>query len=204
MMRVKICGITNLEDALCADNAGADALGFIFYKKSPRCINARRAGAIIKRLSPFISCVGVFVNEKEREVKRAAEFCNLNLLQFHGDETPDYCARFRRYKTIKAVRIEKRSDLFNIKRYNTNAVLLDTFCKGAFGGTGRVFDWNFLGKIKFDIPIILSGGITLQNAPLAIKLTKCYAVDASSGLEEYPGKKNHKLIKEFVRFFKNN
>lgn len=198
-MRVKICGITNLEDAKTAENLGADALGFVFYKKSPRYIAPEKARAIIGELGPFIATVGVFVNEKAARVKEIIGFCRLDILQFHGDEPPSYCANFKQYKTIKAIRIKDKVDLGKIKRYNTDAVLLDTFSKDSFGGTGKSFDWRIIKDLKSKKPIILSGGLTAENVRQAIERVKIYAVDVSSGVEKSFGRKDHRKLTDFIR-----
>lgn len=198
MVSVKICGITNIGDAKVAENAGADALGFVFYKKSSRYIAPKKAKKIIRALLPFISIVGVFVNEKRSNVKKIAKFCNLDVLQFHGDESPEYCAKFKQYKTIKAFRIKNKADLRRIKRYNTDAILLDTFLENRFGGTGRIFDWRILKKLRLKKPVILSGGLNARNVCNAIKSASLYAVDVSSGVEKSFGRKNRRLMKKFI------
>jgi phosphoribosylanthranilate isomerase len=148
MVKVKICGITNLEDALVASRAGADALGFIFYKKSPRYINPAEARKIIKRLPKFIKKVGVFVNAKEATVRRITRDLKLDILQYHGNESDSFCARFRGFKIIKAFRIYKKICPEVLSRYDVWAYLFDTFAKDKFGGTGRNFDWQLLSGLR--------------------------------------------------------
>jgi len=198
MVRVKICGITNVRDALAAVKCGTWALGFVFYKKSPRYVSPTKVKAIIQHLPPFVTAVGIFVNEQERAVKRIAEFCGLNALQFHGDETPAYCQKFKGYKVIKAFRIKDKFKLKDILRYKTDAYLLDTFHGKFYGGSGQTFNWDIIkDHKKLSKPVILSGGLNPHNVAQAISKVNPYAVDVSSGVEQSPGKKNKKLMKEF-------
>jgi phosphoribosylanthranilate isomerase len=200
MTKVKICGITNLEDALASLFSGADALGFIFYKKSPRYINPLKAGNISRILPKKICRVGVFVDEDIKTVKKIARLCNLDMLQLHGQETAGYCRKLKGYKIIKVFPIKGKLDLAKISEYKGCACLFDTFLKGKAGGTGRKFNWNLLrnlGKIK--TPVFISGGLTVGNVRKAIKLLKPDWVDASSALESRPGKKDHKKIKLFIQ-----
>ena len=203
MIKVKICGITNSEDALKAAAFGAWALGFIFYKKSPRCIGAYKARKIIEGLPPFVTPVGVFVNQKEGAVKEIAQFCGLQTLQFHGDETPDFCRRFSGYKIIKAFRVSEDFDFEILNGFKNYPILCDTHKDGQFGGTGKTFNWKLAAKFKkFGQPLILSGGLNSQNVEQAIKEVGPYAVDVSSGVEEAPGKKSEPLLSTF--FYKVN
>jgi len=203
MASVKICGITNLKDAQAAVKLGADALGFVFYKKSPRAISARAARNIIRELPESISKVGVFVDENESKVKEIASFCSLDTLQFHGKESSSYCEGFDEYTIIKAFRIKDKIDIKEISKYDVDAYLFDAFKKGTPGGTGRTFNWELLDKIQtLKVPVILSGGLNHENVAEAIKRIKPYAVDASSSLEAKPGVKNHKLIKLFIQSVK--
>ncbi|HDZ77286.1 MAG TPA: phosphoribosylanthranilate isomerase [Candidatus Omnitrophica bacterium] len=199
MGRVKICGITNLTDALFAEAVGASVLGFVFYEKSPRYISPKAAKAIISKLSVFTLSAGIFVNQKTSEVKKIAKFCNLDVLQFHGDETPKYCAQFKQYRTVKAFRISTKEDLVNIKKYDTDAILLDAYSKGFFGGTGKRFNWQIVKKLKINKPIILSGGLTPENVAGAIKLTNASIVDVSSGVEKSYRLKDHRKIADFIK-----
>jgi len=200
MIKVKICGITNLEDALAALFSGANALGFVFYKKSPRYISPLKARNISRILPKKISRVGVFVDEDARTVKKLARFCGLDMLQFHGRETPAYCRKFKGYKVIKAFLVKKELDLAKISEYKGCAWLFDTYTKGSSGGTGKKFNWNLLrNAVKMKHPVFLSGGLTARNVGRAIKLLKPDWVDASSALESMPGKKDHKKIKRFIQ-----
>lgn len=202
-IKAKICGITNLEDALASINAGCDALGFVFYKKSPRYINPEKAYEIIRRLPKNIIKVGVFVNSKENTIKDIAKTCGLDILQFHGDESPEFCGRFKDYKVIKAFRIKDGLDLEDVLRYNPFAYLFDTYVKSKPGGTGKTFNWELIKHVD-DIkrPIFLSGGLTEKNVRDAIEKVRPDWVDVSSSVEIIPGKKNHKKIKEFLKVVK--
>ena len=203
MVRVKICGITNLEDALASFFYGADAIGFVFYKKSPRYISPIKAGNISRILPKGISRAGVFVNEKESVVKKIAKLCGLDMLQFHGQESPEYCRKFKGYKIIKAFRVGGQINLDDLSGYKTFAYLFDTYSKSKSGGTGKKFNWNLLKQIvKINHPVFLSGGLTCGNVPKAIKLLKPDWVDASSALEIRPGKKDHQKIRRFIKAVK--
>ena len=198
MVKVKICGITNKEDALLAAELGAWALGFIFYKKSPRAIAPFKARKIIEELPPFVVPVGVFVNQKEGAVKDIANFCGIKTLQFHGDETPQYCKRFKEYKIIKAFRVKEDFDISNLSQFPAAAYLFDTYQEDTYGGSGKTFNWDVIKDKKFNKPVILSGGLNPENIASAIKEVCPYAVDVSSGVEEFPGKKSEKLL---IKFF---
>ncbi len=203
MVKVKICGITNLEDALAAFFNGADALGFVFYKKSPRYIAPVKASLISRILPERIKRIGVFVNAKEKEVKRIASLCKLDMLQFHGDETPEFCLRFAGYKVIKAFRVNEGFRFCSLARYKKCALLFDNFSENKYGGTGKKFDWNLLREIgKINHPVFLSGGLTCFNVMHAINAFKPDWVDVSGGVEERLGKKNHKKIKNFIKLLK--
>ena len=198
MAKIKICGITNLSDAQAASQLGADAVGFIFAK-SPRRISPSKAGKIAASLPPFISKVGVFVNEKSSRVNKIAKECRLDYVQLHGEESPEYVKKIK-LPVIKALRIKDRSTLRQIKKLKVEALLLDTYEKGRRGGTGKTFNWNIAKAAKkFGIPVILSGGLTPGNVSRAIKKVKPYAVDASSGVELYPGKKSIMKLKKFIK-----
>ncbi len=202
--RVKVCGITNLSDAKVAVAAGVDALGFIFYSKSKRYIAPQKAKEIIVQLPKSVKKVGVFVNSDKKRVRNIFRLCKLDVLQFHGDESTKYCKDFKNYAVIKAIRIKNRRSLECIENYKVSSFILDTFDKSRFGGTGKIFKWDLVKEIKcFNRPIILSGGLTANNIKAAIRQIKPYAVDASSGLEISPGRKDHKLIEKFVRAAKN-
>ncbi|HLD41171.1 MAG TPA: phosphoribosylanthranilate isomerase, partial [Candidatus Omnitrophota bacterium] len=198
--RIKICGITNLEDALFAQGSGADALGFVFYPASPRYIRPEDARKIILRLNKKIIKVGVFVNPEAGQVKRIARLCQLDILQFHGDEAPDFCHKFPSCKIIKAFRVKDKSSLSRLSDYRgaVDYYLFDAFSQKCLGGTGRKFNWGLLKMAKIDKPFFLSGGLTPKNVVGAIK-TVCPAwVDVSSGVEKYPGQKDQKKIKNFI------
>ena len=199
-IKVKICGITNLKDARAAVRCGADLLGFIFAK-SPRRITKQKAAGIIKALPKSVAKVGVFVNERPAKVKKIAWACRLDALQFHGNERPAYCERFRKdFKVIKAFRIKGEKSLKALKKYKVDTYLLDTFKKGRHGGTGKTFDWRLAKKAKrLAGTVILSGGLNSKNVKSAIRQIKPYAVDVSSGVESKPGKKDLKLIKRFIK-----
>jgi len=197
--RVKICGITNLEDALKAAELGADALGFIFYKLSPRHISPRTAALIVRELPPFVVPVGVFVDEEPGKVASVAAETGISAVQLHGSETPEYCERLMgSLKVIKAVRIKERSDIMRLRSYNVSAFLLDTFREGVPGGTGETFDWEIALEAKALGRVILSGGLNPGNVREAIEKVEPYAIDASSGLETKPGKKDHKKLEKFM------
>jgi len=199
MVKVKVCGITNLEDALVSFLYGADAIGFVFYKKSPRYISPQKCANISAILPKKILRVGVFVDEKAQRVKKTARACRLDMLQFHGDESPAYCRKFKGYKVIKSFRVDKRINLDDISRYKTYAYLFDTYSKGKPGGTGEKFNWKLLCQTaKMKRIVFLSGGLTSGNVQKAIKLLRPDWVDASSSLESRPGKKDHRKIKEFI------
>lgn len=200
MIKVKICGVTNLEDALACYFEGADALGFVFYKKSPRYISPSAARKISLILPKKIKRVGVFADEPVSRVKKIASQCNLDMLQFHGQESPAYCRKFKGYKVIKAFRISRKEDLHGVSKYNTFAYLFDSFSNNQLGGTGKRFNWKMLAYLGKITPIMfLSGGLTSSNVARAVKLLKPGWVDVSSSLEDEPGKKNHKKIKEFMK-----
>jgi phosphoribosylanthranilate isomerase len=196
MIRIKICGITNWEDARLAVELGADALGFIFTE-SPRRVTPEQAAAITGQLTPPVCKIGVFLDHQEEEVKAIAECCRLDGLQLHGQETPAYCKRFRQ-KVIKAFRIRDATDLKALSLYEVDAFLLDTYHESLAGGTGKTFDWNLAVEAKKHGKIILSGGLNPDNVFSAITKVKPYAVDVSSGVEASPGKKDPVKLKAFI------
>jgi len=199
-VKVKICGITNIKDALVAIKAGCDALGFAFFKESPRYLTLEKALSIIRVLPKGIVKIGVFVNSSEKTIKDIARRCCLDILQFHGEETPGFCRKFKQYKIIKVFRVKDRLDLDSIGRYKTFAYLFDTFVKAKPGGTGKTFNWELLRYLD-DIkkPIFLSGGLNAQNVRRAIKIARPAWVDVCSSVEAYPGKKNPRKVRTFIR-----
>ncbi|TRZ49343.1 phosphoribosylanthranilate isomerase [bacterium] len=200
MVRVKICGITNLEDALNAVDAGCDALGFVFYKKSPRYIAPQAAIDIIRNLPAKVIKIGVFVNAQEKNIRHTARICHLDQLQFHGNESPEFCARFKEDRVIKAFRIRDRIDLKNILKYKTSAYLFDTFNNSKAGGTGKKFNWSLLKDFsKIGKGIFLSGGLNAANVKSAISIAQPEWVDASSGIEVGPGRKDARKLKKFIQ-----
>ena len=198
MVRVKICGITNLEDALMAVEAGADALGFVFFSGSPRNISPEQAAAIICRLPPFVQTVGLFVNEEPATVNSVADRCGLDLVQLHGEESPDYCSAVKR-RIIKAFRVKDASTLDEISNYRVAAFLLDAWSPAAHGGTGTTFNWEIAARAAALHSIILAGGLTPENVAGAVATVNPYAVDVSSGVESAPGKKDAGKVSSFIR-----
>lgn len=197
MVRVKICGITNYRDAHEAVYCGAWALGFIFYKKSPRYIQPSTAREIVETLPPFVTAVGVFVDEKEEAVRKICHCVGIHAVQFHGDEDPSYCRQFKGFKVIKAFRIKDEVNWRRVRKYKVDAYLFDTYLEGARGGTGETFQWEILREANFDRPFILSGGLNPGNVREAIKILHPYAVDVASGVEKSSGVKNHRLMRAF-------
>lgn len=200
MVKVKICGITNLKDALASVKAGCDALGFAFYKKSPRYVSPKKVSSIVKQVPPRIIKIGVFVNAKEQAVKRIARMCRLDMLQFHGTESPEYCKKFKNYKFIKVFRVKDKLDVADILRYKSFAYLFDTYVKSRIGGTGKNFDWKLIRHLReIKIPVFLSGGLTTDNVRKAIQTAKPSWVDVCSSIELIPGKKDHVLVRQFIK-----
>jgi phosphoribosylanthranilate isomerase len=197
-VRSKICGITRIEDALAAVEAGADAIGFVFYAKSPRAVTAQQAKAIIAALPPFISTVGLFVNASACELNETLDAVPLDLLQFHGDETPEQCEGYHR-PFIKALRVKAGDDIeAACKLYSkASGILLDTYVEGVPGGTGETFDWALIPK-GLSKPVILAGGLSSANVAQAIAQVRPYAVDVSGGVEKSKGIKDHEKIRAFM------
>ena len=205
MVKAKICGITNLDDAKVSLGAGCDALGFVFYKKSPRYIAPPLAKEIIVQLPKNILKTGVFVNEKEKEIKKIARLCNLDILQFHGDESPEFCDKFNGYKVKKAFRVKRCLDAKSVSRYKPFAYLFDTFTKSKAGGTGKRFDWRLIRHINgLKRPVFLSGGLSAKNVEDAIRCVHPDWVDVCSSVEIRPGKKDHRKVKEFIKAVKTS
>lgn len=196
-VKVKICGITNREDALAAVDAGVDALGFIFAE-SPRRISPEAATAIITMLPPFISTVGVFVNEAPETIDRIVRKCGLHYVQFHGEESPGICNRLGR-RAIRAIRVKNEESLESLDAYRVCAFLLDSYTEGTAGGTGKVFRWELATHpLVRDKRIILSGGLNPGNVVEAVRKVRPYAVDVCSGVELSPGQKDPCRMKEFI------
>ena len=200
MARVKVCGITNLEDALCAVEAGADALGFNFYRKSVRYIDPEEARRIIEELPDAVQCVGVFVNEESPEiVARIASRAGVKALQLHGDETPSFCHALSEHFIIKALRVGVDFQPERALEYQVDAILLDAFARDLRGGTGRVIDWAVARKVCELVPkLFLAGGLSPDNVAEAVAAVKPYAVDACSSLERAPGRKDHARLHAFI------
>ncbi len=198
MTRVKVCGITNSEDALCAVRLGASALGFVFYKKSPRFIRPEEAGEVIRQIPPFVTKVGVFVNAEADYLREAKDVAGFDAYQFHGDETPEFCATFGE-NYIKAIRVKDEGSLDAIDLYDTDSFLFDAYSPDAYGGTGENFSWDVLSSRKLGNKfVILSGGLNSDNVREAIRAVNPYAVDVSSGVESSPGIKDHLKLKRFM------
>jgi phosphoribosylanthranilate isomerase len=197
-VKVKICGITNTPDALAAAEAGADAVGFVFYQGSPRFVTPAAVAAIVREIPQFIMRVGLFVNAPEDEVVRAISECNLNLLQFHGDEPPDYCLQFG-LMSMKAFRVKDADSLKILPEYPTDAWLLDAYSPDQLGGTGHSFNWDLAVEAqKLGRPVFLAGGLRPENVAEAVRRVRPYGVDVSSGVESAPGKKDAAKVKAFV------
>jgi len=198
-VKVKICGITSLEDAMAAVEAGSDALGFIFYEKSPRYVPIEKAAAIMRDLPPMIVKVGVFVDAEEEVVFQAIRKCGLNLLQFHGDESPQYCLQFG-LMSMKAFQVRDADSLTQLTDFKTDAWLLDAYSPNKLGGTGETFNWDLAVEAgKLGRPIFLAGGLTVDNVAAAVRHVQPYAVDVSSGVEASPGKKDHARVRAFIQ-----
>ena len=197
--RVKICGITRIEDALYAANLGADAIGLVFYAPSPRAVQITQAREIVQALPPFVTTVGLFVNAKVAEVQETLQAVPLDLLQFHGEESPEYCVQFNR-PYIKAIRMQASTDLAQLaQEYATaQALLLDTYVAGVQGGTGIAFDWRQVPR-EFSKPLILAGGLNPENVQAAISQVRPYAVDVSGGVEASKGIKDPEKLIAFMR-----
>jgi len=195
IVKVKICGITNYEDAAAALDMGADLLGFNFYPKSPRFVPPEKAREIISKLPGFIDIAGVFVNASLEQIRETIDLCQLNWVQLHGDEGPQFCSSFLslNVKTMKALRVKDRNDIQQAENFFTDAILLDAFHPEKYGGTGLTFDWNIVGHIGKRI--FLAGGINPDNATEAIELG-VYGIDVCSGIEAEPGKKDHKKMRK--------
>ena len=204
-MKVKICGITNLQDAQSAVAAGADAVGFIFYKGSPRAVSVEEVRRIVAQLPPFVVGVGVFVNEDPRVVRDVMARCGLAVAQLHGNEPAAYCSSLDR-PVVKAIRLKDRSSLLALAQYagpaGVRAILLDSWTEHGYGGSGQQADWSLAAEVAKTHPVVLAGGLTPQNVADAIRRVHPYGVDVSSGVEALPGKKDSEKIQAFVQSVK--
>jgi phosphoribosylanthranilate isomerase len=196
-VKIKICGMTNRRDAELAARLGADAVGFIFYKKSPRYISEKAAREIAAVLPPFVARVGVFVDETAERINRIVACCRLDYAQLHGEEPPEFCRQIA-CKTIKAVRVRDSGSLAGLEKYRVDGFLLDAFSAKGLGGTGETFDWKLARAAKRRGPIILAGGLTPENVADAIRRTQPHGVDVCSGVEKSPGKKDAAKLKKFI------
>ncbi len=201
-VKVKICGITNADDAAAAVAAGADALGFMFYAKSPRCVEAPLVKRIVAGLPPFVLPVGVFVNEEAKKVRDIMDECGLALAQLHGDETAAYCESLGR-PLLKAFRLRGPADLLSLAEFKGRAgvrgFVVDAFSVAAYGGTGEVADWALAAEVARHAPVLLAGGLTAANVREAIEKVRPYGVDVSSGVEASPGKKDRAKLQMFIQ-----
>lgn len=200
MTRIKICGVTNLPDALACVEAGADFLGFNFYKRSPRYIEPFEAARIVKRLPSTVASVGVFVNEESpSRVEEIASRAGVELVQLHGDESPEYCRALADRFVIKALRVSADFAPERVTRYETRAFLLDAFRRDAYGGTGESFDWSKALAVRETVEkLFLAGGLSVSNVGDAVERVRPYAVDACSLLESAPGRKDAESVRAFI------
>ncbi len=189
--------MTQLKDALFAVEQGADAVGFIFYKKSLRSVTMKAVREIILELPPFVDTVGVFVNESADRVNKIADHCGLDLVQLHGEESPVFCRKIHR-RVIKAFRVTDLQSLRQMEKYPVTGFLLDTFCEYLRGGTGKTFDWNLALSAKTNGPVILAGGLTPRNIGQAVSRVRPYGVDVCSGVEKLPGIKDPEKVRAFL------
>ena len=197
-VKVKICGVINVANALAAAGAGADMVGLNFYEGSPRHVTPAQAAEIARALPPFVLKVGVFVNPTEAQVLEAIAACGLNLLQFHGDEPSDFCTQFG-VMSVKALRVCDAASLQTLANFHTDAFLLDAYSKSGLGGTGEKFNWELAAEAqKFGKPIFLAGGLTPENVVNAVRQVRPFAVDVSSGVESAPGKKDAAKVRAFI------
>ena len=198
MVRVKICGITNVHDARMAAKLGADALGFNFCRESPRYVKPERAKAIIAVLPPFVTTVGVFVDELPEDVMHVCQMVGLDAAQLHGDESPSHVDAVHGVRRIKAIRVQSGRDVARCHRYRVEAFLLDAYAPRQVGGTGETFNWELAREAAQFGPVILAGGLTAENVEEAIRTASPYAVDVASGVETEPGRKDKELMMEFI------
>src|SRR5207237_713503 len=198
MVKVKICGNVTLKDTMAAVEAGADAVGFVFYAKSPRFVSPKAVAAIVSHLPPLVTPVGLFVNEKPDVVRQIASDCGIHLVQLHGDESPQYCDDLR-LPVLKAIRVRAREYVAHLSSYRVMGILLDAYVEDVIGGTGITFDWNLADEARaWGGPIVLAGGLTPENVAEAVSRVRPYAVDVSSGVETAPGVKDHAKVRAFI------
>jgi len=195
--RIKVCGITRSEDAVCAADLGVDALGFVFYPASPRYIEPAAAAAIIRGLPPFVSAVGLFVNASQAGIDAVLDVCPLDVLQLHGDETPAFCAAQKR-RVIKAVAVREAADALRIAAFDCPVLLDAKAPPGVYGGTGKAFDWSLVEKVQHAHPLILAGGLDADNVSRALAVRQWHALDVSSAVEVSPGIKDGVKMKRFM------
>lgn len=195
--RVKICGITTIEDASHAAACGADALGFVFYPASPRCIEPDSARRIIAELPPLITTVGLFVDESPDRIRETVEFCGLDTVQLHGKEEPAQCS-YPPHRVIKALRLKQGMDASLFAAYRVSALLLDAYVPGEPGGTGQCCDWELARQIASRHRVILAGGLNPENVAAAVRRVRPYGVDVSSGVEKRPGHKDPQKVASFI------
>lgn len=204
MTRVKICGITRVQDALAAADSGADAIGLVFYAPSPRCVSIAQAAQLARALPPFVTTVGLFVDANAAFVRKVLAAVSLDVLQFHGDESPEFCAQFNK-PYLKAIRVQAGVDLLQCAADFSSAqgLLLDAYVAGIPGGTGAIFDWSLIPQ-NLPLPVILSGGLDAHNVAAAVKQVRPYAVDVSSGVEVSKGIKDVLKIAAFIQEVKHS
>ena len=203
MVKLKICGITNISDAYMAAECGVDALGFIFYPKSQRYVAPAKAKEIIQKLPWEMITVGVFVNQEIYAVKEIVSFCRLHLIQLHGDESPEYCAQFPVSSLIKAVFCQTEKEIRKLRNYPVAAILMDARDTGHYGGTGKISDWRLAIKVKETHAFILAGGLNRENIREAIERVRPHAVDINGGVEISPGKKDPNKIREIMKIVRD-
>ncbi|MDX8387211.1 MAG: phosphoribosylanthranilate isomerase [Ghiorsea sp.] len=197
-VRIKICGITRLEDALHAASLGVDALGFVFYRPSPRYISPTEASKIIKALPPFVSVVGLFVNPAQSDIDDVLQACPLDIIQLHGDEPAAFCAA-QKLRVMKALSISTVEDLQQIPKYKCSVLLDAKAPEGVYGGTGQTFDWSLLESLEHDYPLVLAGGLNAENVKDALALNVVSALDVSSGVEQSKGIKDDAKVSKFCQ-----
>ncbi len=198
MVQIKICGITNIDDGLAAESAGADALGFVFHPASPRCVTPGQARGIIGALPATVCTVGVFVNLPAAEVLQIAEMCGLDFIQLHGAESREYCRKFPRERLIKVLSFRNEDEFAVTADYPVRAFLVDAHDPVRFGGTGKTCDWNLARQAAKRFPLILAGGLHAKNIAAALEAVRPLAVDVSSGVEAAPGKKDHEKVRAVI------